>query len=169
MSRQVLLRSLGRCCLGLLALLVAGGAAGMLLAVSLSCPLPTRRTHPPAVVCCFRAFAEIGVTSTKSGRLEVNLGSGVGRAIWEQNVQIVVQADLNLQLLSKCLLDCSIADRFSRLRGRELYVRAVKTGRAIPMQEFTADLKHRMRGVWRDTDKLVDTHNNKLATGTYHS
>ena len=73
MSRQVLLRSLGRCCLGLLALLVAGGAAGMLLAVSLSCPLPTRRTHPPAVVCCFRAFAEIGVTSTKSGRLEVNL------------------------------------------------------------------------------------------------
>jgi hypothetical protein len=36
------------------------------------------------------------------------------------------------------------------------------------MQELTADLKHRMRGVWRDAD-LVDsnTHNNKLAT--YHS
>ena len=36
------------------------------------------------------------------------------------------------------------------------------------MQEFTADLKHRMRGVWRDAE-LVDpnTHNNKLAT--YHS
>ena len=35
-------------------------------------------------------------------------------------------------------------------------------------QEFTADLKHRMRGVWRDAE-LVDpnTHNNKLAT--YHS
>ena len=33
------------------------------------------------------------------------------------------------------------------------------------MQEFTADLKHRMRGVWRDAE-LVDpnTHNNKLAT-----
>ena len=32
------------------------------------------------------------------------------------------------------------------------------------MQEFTADLKHRMRGVWRDAE-LVDpnTHNNKLA------
>ena len=51
---------------------MACGAAGVLL-VSLSCPLPTRRTHPPAVVCCFRVFAEIGVTSTKSGRLEVNL------------------------------------------------------------------------------------------------
>jgi len=38
----------------------------------------------------------------------------------------------------------------------------------IPMQEFTADWKHRMRGVWRDAE-LVDpnTHNNKLAT--YHS
>ena len=34
-----LLRSLGRCCLGLVALLVAGGAAG-LLPVSLNCPLP---------------------------------------------------------------------------------------------------------------------------------
>jgi len=36
------------------------------------------------------------------------------------------------------------------------------------MQEFTADSKHRMRGVWRDAE-LVDpnTHNNKLAI--YHS
>jgi hypothetical protein len=36
------------------------------------------------------------------------------------------------------------------------------------MQEFIADLKHRMRGVWRDA-QMVDpnTHNNKLAT--YHS
>ena len=62
----------GRCCLGLVALLAAGGAAGVLL-VSLSCPLPLRRTHPPAVVCCFRVFAEVGVTNTISGRLEVNL------------------------------------------------------------------------------------------------
>ena len=31
----------------------AGGAAEV-LPVSLSCPLPLRRTHPPAVVCCFR-------------------------------------------------------------------------------------------------------------------
>jgi hypothetical protein len=51
---------------------VAGGAARM-LPVSLSCPLPLRRTNPPAVVCCFCVFAEIGETSTKSGRLEVNL------------------------------------------------------------------------------------------------
>ena len=57
---------------------------------------------------------------------------------------------------------------FQGLRGCELYVRAVQTGHAITMQELTADLKHRMRGVWRDAE-LVDpnTHNNKSAI--YHS
>ena len=36
------------------------------------------------------------------------------------------------------------------------------------MQEFTAYLKHRMRGVWRDAESVdPNTHNNKLAT--YHS
>ena len=42
MSRRGLLRSLGRCCLGLVALMVAGGAAE-LLPVSLNFPLPLRR------------------------------------------------------------------------------------------------------------------------------
>ena len=47
---------------GLVALLVAGGAAGM-LPVSLNCPLLLRRTHPPTLVCCFCVFAAMGVTS----------------------------------------------------------------------------------------------------------
>ena len=72
MSRRGLLRPLGRCCLGLVAVLVAGGAAEV-LPVSLNCPLPLRRTHPPTLLCCFCVFAAMGVTSTKSGRLEVNL------------------------------------------------------------------------------------------------
>ena len=41
--------------------------------VSLNCPLPLRRTHPPTLVCCFCVFAAMGVTSTNSGRLELNL------------------------------------------------------------------------------------------------
>jgi len=49
MSRRGLLGSLGRCCLGFVALLVAGGAAEV-LPVSLNCPLPLRRTHPPTFV-----------------------------------------------------------------------------------------------------------------------
>ena len=72
MSPRVLLRSLGRCCLGLVVVLVAGGAAEV-LSVSLNCPLPLQRTHPPTLVCCFCVFAAMGVTSTKSGRLEVNM------------------------------------------------------------------------------------------------
>jgi hypothetical protein len=57
---------------GVVALLVAGGAAEV-LPVSLNCPLPLRRTYLPTLVCCFCVFAAMGVTSTKSGRLEVNL------------------------------------------------------------------------------------------------
>jgi hypothetical protein len=51
---------------------VAGGAAEV-LPVSLNRPLPLRRTHPPTLVCCFCVFAAMGVTSTKSGRLEIYL------------------------------------------------------------------------------------------------
>ena len=60
---------------------MADGAAGV-LPVSLSCPLTLRRTHSavvcyfcvsPAVVCCFCVFAAMGITSTISGQLEVNL------------------------------------------------------------------------------------------------
>jgi hypothetical protein len=46
--------------------IMAGSAAEMLL-VSLSCPLPLLRTHPPSLlVCCFLVFAEMGATSTAS-------------------------------------------------------------------------------------------------------
>jgi len=72
MPRRGLLRSLGRCCLGLMALLMVGGAAEV-LPVSLNCPLPLRRTHPPTLICCFCVFTALGVTCTKSGWLEVNL------------------------------------------------------------------------------------------------
>jgi len=71
-------------------------------------------------------------------------------------LQRVVQADLNLQPRSRTCWTARLLSAFQGLRGRELYVQAVQTGRAIPMQEFTADLKHRMRGVWRDAG-LVDT------------
>jgi hypothetical protein len=76
---------------------------------------------------------------------------------------------LNLQPLSSACWTAQLLSAFQGLRGRELYVRAVQTGRAIPtMQKFTADLKHRMRGVWRDAELVdPDTHSNKLAT--HHS
>ena len=48
-------------------------SAAEVLPVSLNSPLPLRRTHPLALVCCVCVFAAVGVTSTKSGQLEVNL------------------------------------------------------------------------------------------------
>jgi len=65
---------LARCCLVLVALLVAGGAAGT-LPVFLNCPLPLRRTHPPTLVCCFCVFAAMGVAPAQNlgGWSEVNL------------------------------------------------------------------------------------------------
>ena len=51
---------------------MADGAAEV-LPVSLNCPLPLQRTHPPTLVCCVCVFAAMGVISTKTGRLEVNL------------------------------------------------------------------------------------------------
>jgi hypothetical protein len=67
----------------------------------------------------------------------------------------VIQADLNLQPRSSACWRAQLLSAFQGLRGCELYVRAVQTGHAITMQEFTADLKHRMRGAWRDAE-LVD-------------
>ena len=66
-------------------LLVAAGGAVEVLPVSLSCPLPLLRAHPPSLlVCCFFVLAEMGPTSsTASIWLEVNLlflGSGMERA-----------------------------------------------------------------------------------------
>ena len=60
---------LGRCCLGKVDLLMAGGAAEVPL-ISLSCRLPLLFTHPPSLlVRCFFVFAEMGATSTTSRRL----------------------------------------------------------------------------------------------------
>jgi len=53
--------------------------------------------------------------------------------------RIAVQADLNLQPRSSACWTAQLLSAFQGLRGCELYVRAVQTGHAITMQEFTAD------------------------------
>ena len=66
------------------------------------------------------------------------------------------QADLNLQPLnSSACWTAQLLSAFQGLRGRELYVQAVQTGHAIPMEEFTADLKQRMIGVWRHAELVA--------------
>ena len=70
-----ILRSLGRCCLKNVDLLVARGAAKVLPVVSPICPLPLRSIYPPPLlaICSFFVSAEMGTTRTASGRLVVIL------------------------------------------------------------------------------------------------
>jgi hypothetical protein len=59
----------------------------------------------------------------------------------------------SLILVPAGLLNCwaLVEDCMGVIRTYELF----KLGVLLPMQEFTADLKHRMRCVWRDAE-LVD-------------
>jgi len=55
------------------------------------------------------------------------------------SLQRVVQADISLlQLRSSACWTAQQLSVFQGLRGCESYVRAIQTGRAIPMQEFIA-------------------------------
>jgi len=77
-----MLRSLGRCCLGKVDLLMAGVAAEMLL-IFLNFPLPLLRTHPPSLlVCCFFCGDANNQNSirTAGGKTCFCLRSGVERA-----------------------------------------------------------------------------------------
>ena len=77
---------------------MAGGAAEV-LPVSLTCPLPLRRTHPPTLDFCFCVFAAMGVTSTKFGRLEVILSLSGKRGGKSHLGTILLSAFRNLKIL----------------------------------------------------------------------
>ena len=69
--------------------------------------------------------------------------------------------------MSAGLLDCWALFRDCVGVRSQMY-KLFKLGMLFFMQEFAANLKHRMRGVWRDAELLdPNMHNNKLAT--YHS
>ena len=80
-SRWRMLRSLGWCCLEKVDLLVAAGGAVEVLPVSLSCPLPLLRAHPPSLlVCCFFVFAETNTASERLGGKPIF----VWEAVWKE-------------------------------------------------------------------------------------
>eukprot|EP00983_Pelagomonas_calceolata_P035839 1121591-Pelagomonas_calceolata.AAC.1 len=45
-----------------------------------------------------------------------------------------------------------VSDGFQGLRHCDSFVQALRQGAPIPLQEFTDDLRHRLRAVWKDVD-----------------
>ena len=86
MSRRGLLKSLGRCCLGLVALSTGGWRCRWGAPSLPQLPPATTKTPPPYISVSF-FFCSDGSDQHKfwtAGSICVYLGSGVGRAIWEQ-------------------------------------------------------------------------------------
>ena len=54
---------------------------------------------------------------------------------------------------SLCESSCWTAKVLDEFQGRcDVFVQAVRQSVPISIQEFTDDLKHRLRGVWRDVE-----------------
>jgi exonuclease III len=77
----------------------------------------------------------------------------------------VVQADLKLRFKDKKCWTAQLVQAFQGLRKSDIYEQAVRTGGAISINDFTADLRHRLQGVWREAESVDPRgNNNKLAT-----
>jgi len=63
------------------------------------------------------------------------------------------------------VLDSAVNSSLPRLRGSENFEQAVRSGGAISMNDFSADLRYRLQGVWREAESVDPReNNNKLAT-----
>ena len=64
-------------------------------------------------------------------------------------VQKVLQADLSIHSSEPSCWTAKVLDTFQGLRRCDMFVQAVRQKGPISIQEFTDDLKHRLRGVER--------------------
>eukprot|EP00983_Pelagomonas_calceolata_P086913 1156852-Pelagomonas_calceolata.AAC.2 len=77
----------------------------------------------------------------------------------------VVQADLKLQSKDDKCWTAQLLQAFQGLRNSENFEQAVRSGGAPFINDFSADLRYRLQGVWRESE-LVDPrgNNNIFAT-----
>eukprot|EP00983_Pelagomonas_calceolata_P009627 311200-Pelagomonas_calceolata.AAC.1 len=62
----------------------------------------------------------------------------------------VLKADLKNHSREPSCWTAQVLDGFQGLRCCDSFVQAARQGTPIPLQEFTDDLRHRLRTVWRD-------------------
>jgi len=67
-------------------------------------------------------------------------------------VQKVLRADLSIHSREPSCWNAKVLDAFQGLRRCDVFVQAVRQSVPISLQDFTDDLKHRLRGVWRDVE-----------------
>ena len=82
-------------------------------------------------------------------------------------MQKVLLADISIHSREPSCWTAKVLDAFQVLRRCDVFVQAVRQSVPILLQNFT-DLKHRLRGVWRDVEGVdLQGSSNKLAT--YHA
>ena len=82
-----------------------------------------------------------------------------------ETLRKVCHADLHMHSRAPSCWTAQVLDGFQGLRRCDSFVTAMKQGMPISMQDFTDDLKYRMRSAWRAVEGVDPrTTNNKLAT-----
>eukprot|EP00983_Pelagomonas_calceolata_P018659 585384-Pelagomonas_calceolata.AAC.1 len=69
-----------------------------------------------------------------------------------ETLRRVLKADLNIHSREPSCWIAQALDGFKGLRRCDSFVQAVRQGTPNPLQEFTDDLRHRLRVVWRDVE-----------------
>eukprot|EP00983_Pelagomonas_calceolata_P009870 319553-Pelagomonas_calceolata.AAC.1 len=69
-----------------------------------------------------------------------------------ETLRRVLKADLNIHSHEPACWTAQVLDAFQGLRRRDSFAQALRQGTPIPTQEFTDDLRHRLRAVWRDVE-----------------
>jgi len=76
-----------------------------------------------------------------------------------------VEAEVCLHTRAKHCWTAEFMQAFQGLRRSDAFTQAVRSGQPICFQQFTANLRQRVRAVWQDTASVDPlTGNNKLAT-----
>eukprot|EP00983_Pelagomonas_calceolata_P006300 208810-Pelagomonas_calceolata.AAC.1 len=81
------------------------------------------------------------------------------------SLQCIMQADSKLQSKDNKCWTAQLIQAFQGFLSSEIFEQAVRSGGAISMNEFSADLRYRLQGVWRKAESVDPRgNNNKLVS-----
>jgi len=83
-------------------------------------------------------------------------------------VQKALRADMSIHSREPSCWTAKVLHAFQGPRRCDVFVQAVRQNVPISIQDFIDDLKHRLRGVWRDVE-VVDLQGSSSKMATYHA